>query len=95
MKIDLKFLGEKWINKKLEVVDVYVKTITPTEALMILHNQELDPNHKDNYLTVIVDRTDLSYMPFSITQSAQVNFFTNKFKFYAIDNEYLLELLNN
>lgn len=91
--INVRFIGNKWIGQVIEVDKCCLCKVTPTKALTILHNQEIDKDHKDWSFTVLTKASDSRYVPKSIEQSVQIALFTNSQEFYIIDSEYLLEFI--
>lgn len=91
--VNIRFIGNKWIGQVIEVYKCYLQKVTPTEALTILHNQEIDKDHKDWNVTVLTKCSNSKDVPKSIEQSVPILLFTNSQEFYTIDSEYLLEVI--
>lgn len=93
LHVNIRFIGNKWIGQVIEVDKCYLQNVKPIEALTILHNQEIDKDHKDWNITVLTKASNSQYIPKSIDQSVQISLFTNSQEFYIIDSEYLLEVI--
>lgn len=91
--VNIRFIGNKWIGQVIEVNKCHLKKVTPTEALIILHNQEINKDHKDWNITVLTKCSNYQYLTKSIEQSVPIALFTNSQEFYIIDSEYLLEVV--
>ena len=94
MEIYVQWLDDKYVGKVVNVIDVYVREISGHDAMNILFNQESDQQNKDNYLTVLYDRTDINVKVCVGHSCLMLNTFAaDNFVWYTIDKEYLYEVL--
>lgn len=94
MKIYVEFVGNVWYGRKVEVSDMFVTKLCGQSAMNMLFEQDEDTNHKSNNFVVISHRNDLPYI--AKTSGSHMNvsaFASDKFEWYCVDKEYLLEVL--
>ena len=94
MKLKVEFVDNTWYGKTVEVLDVYITELCGQSAMNILFEQDEDDQHKSNNFVVIHKRNDLNYTLKTTDSAMSVSTFaSDKFDWYYVDKEYLLEVL--
>ena len=94
MKIYVEFVGNVWYGRKVDVSGMFVTKLCGQSAMNMLFEQDEDDQHKSNNFVVIHKRNDLNYTLKTTDSAMSVSAFaSDKFDWYYVDKEYLLEVL--